>query len=138
MDHAAPSSSQALTGSLCRRSSRYAFASQVLGYAALFLEGDVYAVKVDNLSPEGIGLIVNEPLPSGGTGTARVFSFVWERSYTWPLRIVHSTPLEEGGYLVGCEFTTPMEPRRFSLLLLGLGHGESSPSGWPGRGDATR
>ncbi len=86
-------------------------------YAALFANDDVFAARVDSLSVDGVGLVLNEPVPEDTTGHVKLFTLAGPSCCTRSLRVTHSTPWSDGNYLVGCEFLEELDWEDYQNLV---------------------
>ena len=101
-----------------RQSERIAVnATSRCDFASPVLE-DFGPVKIQNVSLEGIGLIVSHNLTPGLLLTINLINPEKKFSKTMLARIVHSTPHSTGAFLIGCKFNVPLLYEEFSALVM--------------------
>jgi hypothetical protein len=78
---------------------------------------DFPAVRILNLSMEGIGLLVGRPVKPGTLLTVSLSNPARGLTKTVLVRAVHATP-QPGGCMVGGVFTTPLTYQELTALVM--------------------
>jgi hypothetical protein len=75
--------------------------------------------SIRNLSASGIGLFVNHALKPGNVLILNLQTGDQRLARPLPVRVMHSSPLEQGKWLVGCLFVRRLSEPELQLLLGG-------------------
>ena len=79
---------------------------------------DFGAVRIKNVSTDGIGMIVNHKLEAGLLLAVTLANPSRSFAKTLLTRVMHVTPQPGGAYLVGCEFQTPLTYDELTTMVM--------------------
>ena len=105
-------------GSDRRQSERFPVTADVTCDLAGRLIQELGAVRIKNVSMEGIGLIVGKAVAVGDVLAVVVANKTKGVSRTCLVRVVHATPQVGGSHLVGGTFETPLTYQELTTLIL--------------------
>lgn len=92
-----------------RKNVRYPVEEPTSWRVLLHTDTESVLAKVKNLSTHGIGLVVDRPLDPGSTMEAELTNSCQLFTSRQTIRVIHSTQQDEQSYLVGCEFSAPLD-----------------------------
>lgn len=96
---------------------RYAVGHRSYIKAVVVIDGASQPARVHDVSVAGIGLCMQVALETGLVIRAELFNAPHLFHCTRLIRIAHSELLQDGTYLVGCEFSTPLAYDQLQALL---------------------
>jgi hypothetical protein len=73
--------------------------------------------RVRNISTEGIALLLGRRFEVGATLAIALQGQVQDVSRTIEARVVHASEVENGNWVVGCRFATPLTEAELKALL---------------------
>jgi hypothetical protein len=79
--------------------------------------GAQYVGSVKNLSTHGAGIVLDRYLASGTEITAQLTNGCKLFSIDLEMRVVHTSTLPTGSFLVGCEFAVPLSHLTVQALV---------------------
>ena len=79
---------------------------------------DIGAVRIKNISNEGIGLIVHHQLAPGMLLAINLVNRNRSFSKTMLVRVAHATPQQGGAYLIGGTFQTPLTYEELRTMVM--------------------
>jgi len=79
---------------------------------------DLGAVRLKNISMDGIGLLVSKQVDAGNTLVATITNKPKSFSKTVQVKVVHVTPTVGGSYLIGGTFESPLTYQELSALVM--------------------
>jgi hypothetical protein len=100
-----------------RASVRYLCAPATPGRVYLGEDVEFQRAWVQNLSLQGVGLLLTKPLNSDQPATIQLRSLHSEKNYCLAARAVHSTMDSGGGWIVGFQFLEPLSIADLDELL---------------------
>jgi hypothetical protein len=99
-----------------RRAERYPCGLQPFWRVEGQQQADSPPARVENISTTGIGLRVSEAIKPGTVLVIKLQSADRRLSRPLPARVMHATPQEEGGWLVGCQFVRRLSEEDMQAL----------------------
>ncbi len=75
-----------------------------------------WEATVRDISPEGIGLLLNRRFEPRAVLSIELIDSRDERPRLLLARVIHATALPEGGWLIGCELVSPLSDEEVDAL----------------------
>lgn len=100
-----------------RATVRYQCAPAFVGRLLVAGDQEYQRGWLQDLSLGGLGILLRRALPVRVPVVIRLKSSTSDKTYDLPARVVHSTQLANGDYLVGCEFVQSLTNEDLDQLL---------------------
>ncbi len=101
----------------CRAWVRFSCAVETSCQSVTPEAADPWQVKIMNISPGGVGVLVPAPVDLGALLNLELPGPAGQPRRTVPVRVVQAGQEMDGGWLVGCEFATQLDDADLQRLL---------------------
>jgi hypothetical protein len=76
-----------------------------------------WLARIVDISSTGIGVVLRQRFPAGTMLTIELQNSAGDVSRTLQTRVIHTTPHPDGGWVLGCEFVSPLSEEDLKVLL---------------------